>query len=356
MKIIHVINSLATGGAETLVVDLATSMRSLGHDVKIVAIGRTRGVPLDVARARELRVNLLGRSTRDLGALLALRKSLRGADIVHVHLFPSLYLVPLVARGAVLHYTEHSTWNRRRDKRIFRVPDRFAYRKYSRIIAISEGVRKPLQKYLAKLGVHSSVAVVANGIGDAFFSSKLRRHRDVKPPLKLIAVGTLDNRKNFGDAIRAVAQCPLVQLTIVGVGPERDLLQNLIATLHVSDRIRLHGPSDDVAALMDQHHALLSTSRFEGFSLVAAEAMALGLPVIGPDVDGFNESVIDQTTGLLFDQSRGVPDIVETILELQANVGAFAEMSENALEHALKFQIQRAAESYLAIYADSLQD
>ncbi|GEP28851.1 hypothetical protein CLE01_34490 [Cryobacterium levicorallinum] len=84
--------------------------------------------------------------------------------------------------------------------------------------------------------------------------------------------------------------------------------------------------------------------------------MALGLPVIGPDVDGFNESVIDQTTGLLFDQSRGVPDIVETILELQANVGAFAEMSENALEHALKFQIQRAAESYLAIYADSLQD
>ena len=354
MRIIHVINSLATGGAETLVVDLAASMRDLGHEVEIIAIGPGRGVPHETAVARKLKVKFLGRSPYDVKVLLRLRKALKEADVIHVHLFPALYLVPLVTRKAPLLYTEHSTWNRRRGKWIFRISDRFAYRQYTRLIAISEGVRESLQRYLSTLKIESSVDIVANGIGDLFFSSELRMRREASVNFKFIAVGTLDDRKNFGDAIRAVAECPSLQLTIVGDGPQRGQLQDLIQCLRVSDRIHLLGPSNDVAGLMNMHDALISTSKFEGFSLVAAEAMALGLPVIGPNVSGFNETVLHNVTGLLFDQSQGIPSIVETMQELRQNPGLYSRLSENALEHTIQFHIVKAAESYLTLYAKAV--
>ncbi|WP_104135621.1 glycosyltransferase [Cryobacterium sp. Y62] len=354
MRIVHVINSLSTGGAETLVVDLATSMRDLGHEVIIIAIGPGRGVPYETAMARELNVRFLGRSPYDVTVLPRLWKALRGADVVHVHLFPSLYLVALASRKAHLLYTEHSTWNRRRDKWIFRIADRYAYRKYTQLTAISEGVRESLLRYMSTLKVESSVAVVANGIGDVFFSSELRMRREANTNFKLIAVGTLDDRKNFGDAIRAVAESPSVQLSIVGDGPQRGHLQDLIESLRVADRIHLLGPSNDVSSLMSTHTALISTSKFEGFSLVAAEAMALGLPVIGPDVPGFNESVLDNITGLLFDQSQGISAIVDAVRKLREKPGLYSELSGNALNHAVTFQIGRAVQSYLTLYEKTI--
>src|SRR5688572_31493747 len=56
-------------------------------------------------------------------------RALREADVVHVHLFPSLYLGALLNHRATV-YTEHNTWNRRRDVPWLRTLERVVYRRY----------------------------------------------------------------------------------------------------------------------------------------------------------------------------------------------------------------------------------
>ncbi|WP_285115794.1 glycosyltransferase [Leifsonia sp. fls2-241-R2A-40a] len=348
MRIVHVINSLATGGAETLVVDLTSSMRDAGHQVTIVTIGGAAGVPLAAAERQGIRVVTAGRSPYDPLSLFRMRRWLRSADIVHVHLFPALYFAPLSAGRRPLVYTEHSTWNRRRESPVLRRTDRLFYRRYARLVAISAGVRDALLAHLESLGVRSEVDLIPNGISDAFFDR--RRDRELTTPTKVIAVGNLDARKNFADAVRAIAALPEATLTIVGQGDQRDALAALIQELGVSDRVTLAGQSDDVGALMDEHHLLLSTSRFEGFSLVAAEAMAMGLPVVGPRVDGFRDSVADGTAGILFDQADGVEGIARAITTATRSAEAYHELAEGAANNAERFRVSDSARAYLELY------
>lgn len=347
MRIAHVINSLATGGAETLVVDLAEQMRAAGHQLAILTIGPAEGVPRDTADRLGLEVTSLGRSPYDPRAILRLRRRLKDADIAHVHLFPALYFAALAGQAPLV-YTEHSTWNRRRDSALFRPADRFFYRRYRRLVAISEGVRDSLASYLSRLRVNTEIDLIPNGISDAFFGR--RRERPLLSPLKVIAVGTLDARKNFADAIRTVARLPKTTLTIVGDGEQRESLAGLIRDLGVSDRVRLAGQSNEVAGLMDEHHLLLSTSRFEGFSLVAAEAMAMGLPVVGPRVDGFSDSVTDGEAGILFDQADGVDGICAAIIAATRTEEAYQALARGAAANAERFRVADTARSYLALY------
>jgi len=350
LRIVHLINSLATGGAENLVVNMAAAMRDQGHDVRIVTLGPNDGVPLVRAQGLRLNVRSVGRSPRDLTSLFRLRSEVRDADIVHVHLFPSLYLGALWRSGSLV-YTEHSTSNRRRGSRVFRLLDRVVYRRYDSVVAISEGVRSELSSHFGQISVERPIDLVPNGIGQEFFEGSPRRERRESSHLRLIAVGTLDDRKNFAVAVEAMALLPGLELDIVGDGPLRSDLERQIDRLGIGDRVRLLGRRSDVRDVLCEHDALLSTSRFEGFSLVAAEALALGLPVIGPDVPGFSDSVLDDETGLLFDpSSRGDRSLVATVRRLQADPALYERLSARAVIDAERFRISSTVERYLSLY------
>lgn len=351
MRIVHLINSLDTGGAENLVVNLATAMQQAGNDVRIVTIGRGQGVPAALAAERGISVRALARSSRDPRSIFRVRAAVKGADVVHVHLFPSLYLGALAHRKSVLVYTEHSTWNRRRNRRLFRIADRASYRRYDAIVSISEGVRQALEKYLRAINVKAIMSVIPNGIDDSFFDGPESTAEPAGRNLRLIAIGTLDTRKNFADAIDAVASVSGVTLTIVGDGPLRSSLEKRVIEHNIGDRVAILGRRSDVKALLLEHDALLATSRIEGFSLVAAEALALGRPVIGPAIAGFSESVRDGATGLLYKPQDGsVASIIDKIRLLNSDPVLYEDLSQRAREDASRFRIAAAARAHLALY------
>ena len=107
---------------------------------------------------------------------------------------------------------------------------------------------------------------------------------------RLLAVGRLTYYKGFDTLIRAVAQCPQVELRIVGDGSDRETLQKLIDQLRVADRIFLEGALNDADCLMRYQSAQLfcvpSRERTEAFGLVALEAMAHELPVLASALSG----------------------------------------------------------------------
>jgi len=89
------------------------------------------------------------------------------------------------------------------------------------------------------------------------------------------------------------------RLDLVGEGPERARIEDLVASLGLRDHVRFLGESGDLVALLQQSDLFLLPSQTESFGLAALEAMACGVPVVATDVGGVAEVVVDGETGFL---------------------------------------------------------
>jgi glycosyltransferase involved in cell wall biosynthesis len=270
---------------------------------------------------------------------------------MHVHLFPAFYAAAFAQVRTKLVYTEHSTHNRRRSMKMARPIERAAYRRYDQLIGISDGVTDGLRSYLQSMGLPPDVRTIPNGIGNEYFEDVSGVRTRPSKPIKLIAIGTLDDRKNFALAVNALAEVRDAELTIVGGGPFESQLRDQIEQKGLTGRVRLLGRRSDVRALLDAHDALLSTSRFEGFGLVAAEAMARGLPVIGPNVDGFRDVVVDGESGVLYDPKEPTGRTVAAAVGRIADATFYESLSQGALLRSASFTIRQAAAAHLSVYS-----
>lgn len=92
------------------------------------------------------------------------------------------------------------------------------------------------------------------------------------------------------------------RLEIVGEGPERKSLTELISRVEIDGQIRINGRTRDVAGWYSRAAVFVLTSRYEGTPNVVLEAMSYGLPVIVPDTiasDG-HLPIDNGRTGLLY--------------------------------------------------------
>ncbi|HJZ60586.1 MAG TPA: glycosyltransferase family 4 protein, partial [Miltoncostaeaceae bacterium] len=128
------------------------------------------------------------------------------------------------------------------------------------------------------------------------------------PPLRLLAVGRLVEKKGFRDLIAALAQMRAdASLTIVGDGPERDALAAAARDAGVADRVRLAGPvgHDRLPAVYASSHVVVVPSVVDrsgdrdGLPNVVLEAMASGRPVLGTRAGAITSAVEDGVTGVV---------------------------------------------------------
>lgn len=94
--------------------------------------------------------------------------------------------------------------------------------------------------------------------------------------------------------VRLLRERPTARLFIAGEGPDQARLHGQVVTQRV-DRVRFLGllPKADVHRLLAGADLLVLPSRFEGFPMVALEALAYGVPVVASDVGGIREMLGD---------------------------------------------------------------
>lgn len=343
MRILHVINNLATGGAEMLVVNLAEEARKAGHVCTIAVLADAPGVPAERARQLGLDVVQLGKSLYDPRHIFRIRRLAQRFDVVHVHLFPAMYLASFA--GGRRYYTEHATTNRRMGSNVWRPLESVIYRKYTSLIAISSGVKAALESHLRTLGVDIPVDLVLNGVADDFFAITRNEYSFNN---KLAFVGSLKEAKHPELALEAISCVPELELYVAGDGPLRSELEELAKSLKIHERVHFLGITSDVRGLFEQVGALLSTSRVEGFGLVAAEAEGTGIPVVGPNLPGLNEVVLHGRTGLLFDERD--PEKIAGLFRKLQDKTFYSELCSAAKEHAREFSVSRTFQNYLNVY------
>lgn len=148
---------------------------------------------------------------------------------------------------------------------------------------------------------------------------------------RVVAVGKLMDQKNFPLLIKSFAKVsadyPEYILEIYGEGERRPLLEGLIKSLGMEDKIHLKGASKQVQKDIADAELFVMSSDFEGFPNVLLEAIAIGLPVISTDfATGVARELVGKENGILVpvgDELKMV-DAIECMLaseKMRHNIG-----------------------------------
>jgi colanic acid/amylovoran biosynthesis glycosyltransferase len=167
---------------------------------------------------------------------------------------------------------------------------------------------------------------------------------DAGTSVRLLSVGRLVEKKGFRYAILAVAKIlqrfSNVRYDIVGDGPERGDLEQMIAELGVGQNIRLLGFKNrtEILRLYEEAHILLAPSVTgrngdqEGLPVVLQEAMASELPVISTYHAGIPELVKDGYSGFLAPE-RDDESLADRLTHLLQNRQMWAVMGKRGRKH-----------------------
>lgn len=276
-RIVFVAGDLANGGGANRVIrDLSVMMtHRLDAEVTILSVGSS-GAPsyefpsqvrIQAAAARGLRgyLEIVGR----------LRRERPDAVIGSWTQENILLALGLLSTRIKLIVVEHTSWYFH--SRWVRALRRISYRFASHVVVLNP---RELRHYQAFL---SNAVLLPNPVAPAQNAPGARREK------LIVAIGHLEPRKNFADAIRAMALSGLEQsgwsLAIIGSGPEQAPLERHIAAAGL-ERTRIVAPTDDLASWYSRASLTLVTARLEVFSLVLAEAMAAGVIPIAFEADG----------------------------------------------------------------------
>ena len=279
MRVAHVHRIRAVGGSERHLLTLLPGLAELGIEPVLVGLDDHSGDPEPFYRALGVPAVRLD-NPRDLDpALLArLVRSLH-ADVVHTHLVHADAYGAIAARlrGTRLVSTKHNADPFRAGP--FRYVERALALLADRIVTISEALRR---FNVDVVGLPAAkLAVIHYGL-DAPPEPWGENSPDPVPhdvPL-LVTIARLDSQKGIDVLLRALPELADFWLAVLGEGPQRPALEQLARELGVEQRVYLPGRVPDVAAWLRRADAVVHPARWEGFGLVAVEALRSGTPVI----------------------------------------------------------------------------
>jgi glycosyltransferase involved in cell wall biosynthesis len=220
-------------------------------------------------------------------------------DIIHAHVYEAA--VPAVMIGKAYRIpivvTEHSSAfpMRRLPRQDVRMA-RFAFSKADMVLPVSLSLQKAIENY----GVKARFQIVPNAVDSSLFHPSFDSRPDNRPK-RLLFVGLLDPSHNKGLPLLLDALARLKEhradwcLDLVGDGPARQEYEFMAADLGLVDKITFRGlkTKKEVGELMRQADIFVLPSLFETFSVVAAEALATGLPVLATRCGGPEEFITD---------------------------------------------------------------
>lgn len=172
---------------------------------------------------------------------------------------------------------------------------RRVWRQAAAVVANSQGLRRLAAAFEPGIPIE----VIPNGVDTERFAAE---PESWSPP-RLLFVGRIVYQKGLDILLEALARTGSTdwQLSLVGDGPEIELLRDQALRLGVAEQLRYLGwqDRDSLPALYRAHNLFVYPSRHEGMPNAVLEAMASGLPVVATRIAGNEELVLHERTGLL---------------------------------------------------------
>lgn len=349
MKILHFLWGLPNGGAENLAIDLANE-QSRDHEVTLL-VANENVDELVVSRiGPAVRYVCLGRPEGSRNPIWVVRLLLAfhrlRPDVIHSHADNLSRLGKFISAPIIL--TVHDT-------KIELSP---TSTRFSMICCISESVLLDIQQRYPSL----AVCLVSNGVMIEKIATGMRK--DSKQ-LRGVQVSRLVHQKKGQDLlIKALALVnsdpsqPKLMVDFIGDGPSFNYLIKLAADVGATDYCKFLGsmPREEVYQNLQGYDLLIQPSRYEGFGLTVAEAMAAGVGVVVSDIEGPMEIIGRGKFGYFFKANDAVSlagMLQKAMYKLNTPDGAL--LLDSARKHVTeKYSLSRTSQHYSKIYSEAI--
>ena len=350
MKIDFVVNSLASGGAERVLVILANYFKEKGNDVSIITFNEPDiwEPKEEIKRIRLHHGNIKNhmiRSFKNLVQHYYFKKN--RPDVLISFMIHTNLIGTLISRlyGIKLIASEHNNHLEKTDF-IGKLTRKYVYR-FSNALTVLTNFDKV---YYENRNVN--VFVMPNPCSFTVFKEKNRARNKI-----ILAVGALNryHHKGFDNLLKLIGpvlkENPDWKLRLVGGGDEGSkFLKNLTAKENLNDNVIFEGFSNEISEIMKDSEIYIMTSRFEGLPMVLLEAMSQGMACISYDcISGPSEIITHNINGILVEDQNS--ELMSKELDkLIKNPGKRIELAENGINSLDRFKIEAIYTKYLEIF------
>ena len=346
MKIAHIHWSLGTGGIETMLPDIV-SEQAKTNEVALIIVNDWVEKSILAKVDKRVKVVLINRheGSKNPWPIIKLNLFLMKfrPDVIHTHAYREINLVfyPFGKRVRTIHNT-------------YNVSDE--YPKYDQLISISKAV----YEFTQKQGFDSVVA--DNGIPVSRIAhSKAAPFTDGK--LHFIQVSRLDLEQKGQDILlkalgilKNIYGINNFQMHFVGNGVDKSQLIKMTHELHLDDHVIFEGLKEQtwIYENLCRYDLFIQPSRYEGFGLTVAEAIAAKVPVLVSNIEGPLEIIDGGRLGMNF-QNESAADCavkLKSFIEYGRNDAQVVEAYQYVCEH---YDVSITARKYIDVYQSILK-
>lgn len=319
MKIIHILNSNSYSGAENVVITIINKMKSK-HDIIYVS---PEGSIRQYLENNDIKYEPIKKvSMKEIKRIIRKYKP----DIIHAHDFTASIISSICGKNVkvISHLHSNPTWIKSINlKTILYLISTI---KYNKILMVSKSI---LNEYIFKKYIQKKSLIIGNPI-DINKIIEQANSKEIEEYYDLAFIGRLTELKNpeeFIEIVNILKRKLNIRAVMIGTGPMKEKCIDLIEKYNLTDVIILKGFMKNPYNILKNCKILCMTSRYEGYGLVAVEALALGKPVVASKVGGLPD-IIDEKCGKL---SNDITEIITEIEKLLINTNYYKNKSEYAI-------------------------
>lgn len=307
MKVLHILNTNSYSGAENVVISIIKHMKSSVESVYVSREGEIR----NVLKKNGITFRPVAKlSLKEIKEVIREEKP----DLIHAHDFTAGIISSISTKTipVISHLHNNPPWIKKINLKT--IGYALSSIRYKRIFTVSDAV---MNEFWCRRFFEKKVCVIGNPICVSDLKEKVK-DAERKDSFDILFLGRLTEQKAPEFFLQIVSgvkkRIPTVSVGIVGDGELRKQVIDKISRLQLEENVHYLGFIDNPYGIINQSKILCIPSRWEGFGLVAIEALSLGKPVVAANVGGLPGIVTAESGKVCIYENEYIDEIYELLI------------------------------------------
>lgn len=309
MKILHILNSNKYSGAENVVITIINQMKQNNDIVYVSPDGPIK---------EYLENNNINYEPVEKISIKEIKRVIKkyNPDIIHAHDFTASVISSIASKKikVISHIHCNPTWIKKIN--LHSILYLISTIKYSKILLVSKSI---IKEYVFGKFIRDKVEIVGNPIDIEKIVLKSNEYK-IEKKYDLIFIGRLVEEKKPFEFIKIVAALEKkmdIQAAIIGDGVLKEKCKEMIVKNNLEKSIELKGFLKNPYPILKNSKILCVNSKYEGYGMVAVEAIILGKPVVANNVGGIPNIINDKCGKITNNKEEMIEEIIKLLTDIK---------------------------------------